>query len=112
MPSLRDRTGNLSDQASALAGTVSGPYFANLLSQRLGYPVTAGEPYYTPGCSDPVECVLPNAMVPQSAWSAPAANLLKYIPAPNLPGNVFSTSAYNQILHDDKIGERVDANTR
>ena len=40
------------------------------------------------------------------------ANLLKYIPAPNFPGNVFSTSAYNQILDDDKIGERVDANTR
>ena len=39
-------------------------------------------------------------------------NLLKYIPAPNLPGNVFSTSADNQILNDDKIGERVDANTR
>ena len=71
-----------------------------------------GEPYYTPGCTSPSQCVLPNATIPQSAWSAPAVNLLKYIPAPNLPGNVFSTSAYNQILHDDKIGERVDANTR
>jgi hypothetical protein len=38
--------------------------------------------------------------------------LLKYIPAPNSPGNVFSTSAYSRILHDDKIGERVDADTR
>ena len=50
--------------------------------------------------------------MPQSAWSAPAQNLMKYIPAPNLPGGVFSTSAYNQLLDDDKIGERVDANTR
>jgi hypothetical protein len=112
VPSLEDRTGNLSDQAGSLIGTVSGPYFANLLSQKLGYAVTTGEPYYTPGCTSPSQCVLPNATIPRSAWSAPAVNLLKYIPAPNLPGNVFSTSAYNQILNDDKIGERVEANTR
>jgi hypothetical protein len=112
VPSLEDRAGNLSDQASSLTGTVSGPYWANLLSQKLGYPVSTGEPYYTPGCNSPSQCVLPNATIPQTAWSAPALNLLKYIPAPNLPGNVFSTSAYNQILNDDKIGERVDANTR
>jgi hypothetical protein len=113
VPSLQDRAGNLSDQASSLAGsTVSGAYWANLLSQKLGYAVTAGEPYYTPGCVSPSQCVLPNATIPQSAWSAPAVNLLKYIPAPNLPGNVFSTSAYNQVLSDDKIGERVDASTR
>lgn len=111
VPSLQDRTGNLSDQASSLTGTVSGPYWANLLSQKLGHPVASGEPYYTAGCNSPSQCVLPNATIPQTAWSAPAANLLKYIPTPNLPGNVFSTSAYNQILHDDKIGERVEANT-
>ena len=111
VPSLQDRSGNLSDQASSLAGTVSGPYWANLLSQKLGYPVTSGEPYYTAGCNSPAQCVLPNATVPKTAWSLPAANLLNYIPAPNLPGNVFSTSAYNEILHDEKIGERVDANT-
>jgi hypothetical protein len=113
VPSLQDRTGNLSDQASSLTGnTVSGPYWANLLSQKLGYPVSTGEAYYTPGCNSSSQCVLPNATIPQTVWSAPALNLLKYIPQPNLPGNVFSTSAYNQILHDDKIGERVDANTR
>ncbi len=112
VPSLADRMGNLSDQASSLTGTVSGQYFANLLSQKLGYPVAAGEPYYTPGCTSAEECVLPNAVVPQNAWSAPAQNLLKYIPTPNLPGSLFSTSANNQILNDEKIGERVDANTR
>jgi hypothetical protein len=82
------------------------------LSQKLGYPVSTGEPYYTPGCNGPSQCVLPNATIPQTAWSAPALNLLKHIPVPNGPGNVFSTSAYNQILNDDKIGERVDADTR
>ena len=112
VPSLQDRTGNLSDQAGSLTGTVTGAYWANLLSQKLGYPVAAGEPYYTPGCTNPSQCVLPNANIPPSAWSAPAANLLQYIPLPNLPGNVFSTSAYNQVLHDDKLGERVDASTR
>jgi hypothetical protein len=112
VPSLQDRTGNLSDQASSLTGTVSGAYLADLLSQKLNYGVTAGEPYYMPGCTSPAQCVFPNATIPQTAWSAPSVNLLKYIPAPNLPGNVFSTSAYNQILNDDKIGERVDANTR
>ncbi len=91
VPSLQDRSGNLSDQASSLIGTVSGPYWANLLSQKLGYPVTTGEPYYTAGCTNPSQCVLPNATVPKTAWSAPALNLLQYIPAPNLPGNVFST---------------------
>jgi hypothetical protein len=111
VPSLADRSGNLSDLASELNGTVSGPYFANLLSQKLHYPVTAGEPYYTPGCTAPTQCVLPNAAVPQNAWSAPALALLKYIPTPNVGSNLFSTSAYNQILNDDKIGERVDADT-
>lgn len=112
VPSLQDRAGNLSDEASLLTGTVSGPYWANLLSQKLGYGVSVGEPYYTPGCTSPSECVLPNAAIPRSAWSAPASNLLQYIPTPNVPGNYFSTSAYDEILHDEKIGERIDANTR
>jgi Carboxypeptidase regulatory-like domain len=111
MPSLQDRTGNLSDEASSLTGTVSGPYFAALLSQKLGYPVSSGEAYYTPGCVSSSQCVLPGATVPQNAISGPAANLLQYIPSPNSPGNIFSTSSFDQILHDDKIGERVDANT-
>lgn len=89
VPSLEDRTGNLSDQANSLTGTVSGPYWANLLSQKLGYAVTTGEPYYTPGCVSPSQCVLPNATIPQSAWSAPALNLLKYIPAPIFRGTSF-----------------------
>jgi hypothetical protein len=111
VPSLRDRGGDLSDQASTLTGTATGPYWANQLSQKLGYEVLPGEGYCTPGCIAPLQCVLPNATTPQSAWSAPAQNLLRYIPEPNLPEGIFSTSAYDQILRDDKIGERVDANT-
>jgi len=112
VPSLQDRGGDLSDQAGSLTGTVGGSYFASLLSQKLGYPVSAGEPYYTPGCSSSSQCVLPNATVPQGAWSAPATNLLPYIPSPNYQNDFFTTSAYNQILNDENFGERVDATTR
>jgi Carboxypeptidase regulatory-like domain len=112
VPTAQDRTGNLMDQTLSLTGAVMTTYFANRLSDQLGYPVSVNEPYFVPGCVSKTQCVLPNAAVPQSAWSAPAASLLKYIPAPNAGPGVFSTSAYNQVLHDDKIGERIDANTR
>jgi outer membrane receptor protein involved in Fe transport len=111
VPSLQDRAGNLSDQASFLTGVVSGPYWANQLSQKLGYTVVTGEPYYAPGCNSSSQCVLPDMTVPKSAWSAPAQSLLQYIPSPNSPQSLFSTSADNQILNDTKIGERVDAHT-
>ena len=51
VPSNADRAGNLADVSSNLTGIVGGPYFANLLTQKLGYSVTAGEPYYLPGCT-------------------------------------------------------------
>ena len=85
--------------------------FGRPLSQKLGYAVSAGEPYYTQGCTS-ATCVFPGAIIPQSAWSAPATNLLKYIPAPSNANGTFSTSAYNQTLRDDKGGYRADANTR
>ena len=121
VPSMQDRTGNLSDLASSflttnangntIPTTVSGPYWASLLSQKLGYTVMAGEAYYTPGCTNST-CVFPNAVIPQTAWSAPATNLLKYIPTPNSANGTFSTSAYNETLRDDKGAYRLDANTR
>ena len=87
------------------AGFIRG-YHADIHQEQLGYGVTTGEQYYFPGCTSSVQCVLPNATIPQSAWSAPAKALLKYIPAPTVGSGEFSTSAYNQILNDDKIGER------
>src|SRR5580698_6934777 len=122
VPSLQDQSGNLADIASSFMTvdqngnptptTVSGPYWASLLSQKLDYTVTAGEPYYMPGCVSSTLCVFPNALIPKSAWSAPALNLLKYIPMPNNSNGTFSTSAYNEILRDDKGAYRLDANTR
>jgi hypothetical protein len=112
VPSNADRAGNLSDLSSALTGAVSGPYFAGLLTQELGYGVVSGEPYYAAGCSSSAQCVFPNAVIPRSAWSIPAQRMLQYIPAPNTAGGTFATSSYNQIVQDDKEGVRIDANSR
>ncbi|HTZ57284.1 MAG TPA: TonB-dependent receptor, partial [Acidobacteriaceae bacterium] len=108
VPSLADRTGNLMDTANLLTGTVSGPSWASMLTAKLGYPVTVGESYYKPGCAGPTQCVLPYAVIPQKAWSAPAVNLLKYIPTPNAGASTFATSAYNEVLDDNKLGQRLD----
>jgi Carboxypeptidase regulatory-like domain len=124
VPSVQDRAGNLSDLASSFVTTdangnpvpttVSGAAFANTLSQRLGYTVTAGENYFTPGCASagPNPCVFPGAVIPQNAWSTPSQNLLQYIPTPNNANGTFSTSSFNQTLRDDKGAYRADANSR
>jgi hypothetical protein len=112
VPSTADRSGNLLDLGSSLTGTVGGQSWANSLAQALGHPVSPGEPYYIPGCVSAAQCVLPNAIIPTSAWSAPAKNLLQYIPQPNTSANTFATSAYNETLRDDKGAYRLDANTR
>ncbi len=111
VPSLADRTGNLSDQAASLTGTVSGGSFAQLLSSRLGYPVQQGEPYYAPGCTA-ATCVFPGGVVPQAAFSAPAQHLVAYIPQPNQGSATFSTSSYAQRVRDDKGAIRLDRATR
>ncbi|MGD0227960.1 MAG: carboxypeptidase regulatory-like domain-containing protein [Terriglobia bacterium] len=110
VPSAQDHTGNLSDVASQLTGTVDGTAWANTLSQEFGYPVTAGEPYYTPGCTSSAQCVLPNAVIPQSVFSAPANADQKYILPPN-SGAYYTTSAYKGTLRDDKASARIDGNT-
>jgi len=111
VPSAVDRTGNLLDQASSLTGSVSGPNLANILSNELGYAVSAGEPYYTPGCSSSGSspCVFPGAVIPQSAWSAPTKSLLQYIPAPtNTANSTFSTGSQDRRVRDDKFSLRAD----
>jgi Carboxypeptidase regulatory-like domain len=121
VPTNADRAGSLSDQSSAFIGAtpanggtgVNGAYFASVLSQELGYPVTSGEPYYTDGCVSPAQCVFPNAVIPQGAWSPVAVNTLKYIPAPNsADGSHYQTAAFPSTLSDNKYGIRGDVNTR
>ncbi|MGO8718618.1 MAG: TonB-dependent receptor domain-containing protein [Acidobacteriaceae bacterium] len=111
VPSVADRAGNLSDLANTLSGTVHGQYWADRLSQQLGHTVIPGEPYYVAGCTTESQCVLPNATIPQNAWSKPAQALLKYIPQPNQGTSVFSTAASTETLRDDKGAIRLDATT-
>jgi hypothetical protein len=115
VPTAANLNGNLSDQADSLTGTVQGTGWANLLSNRLGYKVAAGEHYYTPGCTTTAQCVFPNAQIPKSAWSPTAAPMAKYIPAPNTSQGgqpYYSTSAFPSSLTDYKGAIRVDDNTR
>jgi hypothetical protein len=113
VPTVADRAGDLLDQSAALTGSVSGPYFAQLLSSKLGYAVAQGEPYYTASCTVAnAQCVFPGGVIPQSVVSAPAKNLLQYIPQPNAGSGTFSTSTYAQTVRDDKGSVRVDRQTR
>ena len=129
-PQMVTVTTSPNGQQVTVPTTVSGPYLASqVLSPQFGYIVTHGEPYYfTAGenyiapdgsvssyshnCTSSTECVFPGANIPPSAWSLPAQRLLRYIPAPNMPNGAFATSAYNQVLRDDKGAARVDAHTR
>jgi hypothetical protein len=111
VPSLAERSGNFSGRASLLSGTVGGPYLANLLSQKLGYSVSAAEPYYVPGCVSSADCVFPGATIPQQAWSEPAKYLLQYIPLPNVGPSTFSTGAEGETVRDDKGSFRLDAHS-
>jgi Carboxypeptidase regulatory-like domain len=123
VPSLEDRSGNLQDQMALLETTnpaqggtgVNGAYWANILSKELGYTVSAGEPYYSQGCVSNATCVFPNAVIPATAMSPVAQNMMKYIPTPNSTEggeSFYQTSAFNANLTDNKGGIRVDANSR
>ena len=102
VPSAADRTGNVADLSNLLTGMVSGSYWAGILAQKLGYPVTTGESYYTPGCTSSAACVFPNAVIPASAIDPITKNLLPYIPAANT-GPYFSTSSDN-LLNNGNMG--------
>ncbi|MGC2173761.1 MAG: carboxypeptidase-like regulatory domain-containing protein [Candidatus Sulfotelmatobacter sp.] len=94
VPSAAELQGNFGP--GALTGTVDGTAggtcpacgWPTELSQRLGYTVTNGEPYWTAGCNTLADaqagtCVFPGGIVPHSAWSPAAVGLLPYIPGPN-----------------------------
>ena len=115
VPTQDERNGDFSTLASQMTGSVAGSAWATQLSNELGYPVSAGELYYTAGCTSTAVCVFPNATIPTGAFTAPAKNLLSYIPLPNGTSSTgqpaFSTSADSQTLRDDKTSGRIDANT-
>jgi hypothetical protein len=113
VPSNAERTGDFSG-VGGLTGIVQGDdlpgHMAQTLSTRLGYPVTAGEPYSAPGCTSTAACVFPGSIVPKAAWSSAAAGTFQFVPAPNSGDSSYAAAPQNQILHDDKFGPRVDFN--
>ena len=129
VPSVADRNGDFTDQEDALAaaaastaagnssnGVVQGAAWAQTLTTRLGYLVTAGEPYFVPGCASTAVCVLPNGQLPTTKFAPAATGLLPFVPMPfnpsPLPGGPnFNTTAAEQRLRDDKGGVRIDQNT-
>ena len=111
VPSLENRSGRFQDSAASFTGTVNGDYLAQTLSSRLGYTVNQGEAFYKPGCGSSVDCVFPNAIIPQRAFSVPSTKLLQYIPLPNVSVNQFSSGSQKLRLSDGKGSGRVDGNT-
>jgi hypothetical protein len=89
------------------------------LSQRLGYPVTNGEPYWKTGCNTLADsqagtCVFFGGVIPKNAWSPAAVGILPYIPQPNLDqvAGTYSNNSQRNTVKDNKFGERVDFNNR
>ena len=99
---------------AALTGTIDGPYWAQVLSQRLGYTVNNGEPYSFPGCHLTSDCVFPGGTIPQRAWSKPATNILPFIPLGNVDpiNGIYNENDQKNRVQDDKAGQRVDLNTQ
>ncbi len=116
LPTVNQRSGAFSGSdfldadGNPLTSGVQGAYWAQVLSTRLGYAVSNGEPYYVQGCTTSAQCVFPNATIPSSAFAPPAVGILPYIPLPNVPGTVdqFSDNSEKNRVRDDKIGERID----
>ena len=97
VPSTAERSGNFS--GTPLTGSVNGSAWAAALTSKLGYAVSAGEPYAQ---------VFPSGVIPARVWSAPANSLLSSIPLPNTGTGLFETAAQAQTIQDDKGGLRAD----
>ncbi|MGE5733622.1 MAG: TonB-dependent receptor, partial [Acidobacteriota bacterium] len=140
VPSLLERSGDFADLGTTgyepFSGTVRGDpadpnNFPAVLSQRLGYAVVSGEPYYFSAtdinpntnapygapCTSNTQCVFPGAngpVIPQSAWSPVAVKTLRFLPTPTGSSGgtpFFSSAAERQRLRDEKFGIKVDFNT-
>jgi hypothetical protein len=67
---------------------------------------------YGVACTQPTQCVFPNAQLSTTAFSPISTNLLKYILPANGANNTYTNSSGKQNLNDNKFSGRVDANTR
>jgi carboxypeptidase family protein len=128
VPSSTERAGDFSDVGvtgyPALTGIVRGDNqpgvgsMNEVLTQRLGYTVTSGEPYWVQGCNTQADaqagmCVFPNQVIPQAAWDPVAKATLKFVPVSNLAVSgkpYWSSTGLRQNLRDDKFAGRIDLN--
>ena len=62
---------------------MSGAGLAAQLQNSLGYPVSKGEPYYTPGCTSSLAVRVPERHHPEERLDGSRQHLLQYIPLPN-----------------------------
>jgi hypothetical protein len=113
VPTADMRSGNFASLNAFVDSTgnptaVNGPYWAQVLSQRLGYTVTNGEPYSPANCTSTLNCVFPGGVIPQRGFAPTAIPLMKYIPLPNTGSDTFTTAGQNLTLTDDKAAQRVD----
>lgn len=108
LPPAAERQGIFN--AADLSGTIDGPYWAQVLTQRLGYGVTNGEPYSFDGCKLTSDCVFPGGTIPQRAFSPAAIGTLPYIPLGNIDPatGLFADASQKNRTRDDKVGQRVD----
>jgi hypothetical protein len=112
VPTTAELGGNFSALAANMKGVVNGAAWAQQLSSRLGYPVSAGENYYTAGCTSSAVCVFPGAVIPSAAFDPVSKNILALNIFPQNSTGTFSTSAFPLRLTDNKTSGRVDVNTR
>src|SRR5882724_3269498 len=76
LPTLDQRGGKFG--SLDLTGAIDGPYWAQVLSNRLGYSVTNGEKYSFAGCTLTSDCVFPGGIIPQRAFSPAAVGTMPF----------------------------------
>jgi len=99
VPSLLNRAAT-SRTCRHLDGVVNGPFFANVLSQRLATPCNQVS-RTTRWRAGRRAVRLPGAIIPQRAWSSPAQKLLQYVPSPTRRQHVVDRR-FAQTVRDDK----------
>jgi carboxypeptidase family protein len=117
LPNANERSGNFDPTANSfthpLINSVTGNYWAQVLSQRLGYTVNNLEPYSASGCTTLADaqagmCVFPNGVIPQAAWSNPSIGILPFIPQGDPVTGAYSNNSQKDTVSDNKFGQRVD----
>jgi hypothetical protein len=110
VPTALERTGDFSG-GQTFAGTLSNATFATQLSNRSGCSAAVaanGGATIVPGT--PYAAIFPGNVIPTSCFDPTAANLLnRFVPAPNVGGNVFQATPDASVRQDQGTA-RIDEN--